>query len=90
MHTPDMQQDWNFMRSNPWAGALDDAFKGLRHKDGWTAFAMHDYTVDQRPGSNSVFLAEGIFSEEEMRGLAHEHFPLVARRIGLPQKGLGS
>src|SRR3954464_1419685 len=28
----------------------------LHHKDGWTALAIHDFTVDSRPNSNSVFL----------------------------------
>jgi hypothetical protein len=86
MHTPnEASHDWDFMEKNPWGLGLDDGFKGLRHKDGWTALAMTDYTVDSRPGSNSVFLAEGTFSQEEMNALAHQYFPSVAKRIGLPQ-----
>ena len=88
MHTPELRHDWDFMRNNPWARNLDDAFKGLRHKDGWTALAMYDYTVDSRPGSNSIFLAEGMFSEEEMSTLALQFFPTIAKRIGLGLKNL--
>lgn len=85
MHNSDLRHDWDFMYKNPWALHLDDAFKGIRHKNGWTAFAMTDYTVDSRPGSNSVFLAEGTFSEEEMVAIAYRFFPSVASRIGLPK-----
>lgn len=82
MHTPDMRTDSAFMRSNPWGYGIDDGFKGLQHKDGWTALAMTDYTVDSRPGSNSVFLAEGEFDAKQMAELAVLHFPSIVKRIG--------
>jgi hypothetical protein len=72
-----------FTRTNPWGFSIDGGFKGLQHKDGWTALAMDDFTIDDRPGSNSVFLAEGEFDEPQMIKLAYQHFPAVAKRIGL-------
>lgn len=85
MHTPEpgLSHSWDFMYSNPWGLSLDDGFKGLQYKDGWTALAMHDYTVDSRSGSNSVFIAEGNLSEAEMVKLAYEFFPTIAKRIGV-------
>lgn len=71
----------DFVRTNPWGFNIDNGFKGLQHKDGWTAYAMVDNTVDSRPGSNSVFIAEGTFTEQEMKALAREHFPVISRRI---------
>jgi len=82
MHTPNMRTDSQFMRSNPWGYGIDDGFKGLQHKDGWTAFAMTDYTIDHRPGSNSVFLAEGDFTVEQMAEIAKEHFPSIHPALG--------
>ena len=83
MYTPDMRTDSQFMKINPWGCGIDDGFKGLQHKDGWTALARADYTVDTRPGSNSVFLAQGTLTEPQMVELAHQYFPSVAKRIGL-------
>lgn len=53
----------------------------LHHKNGWTALAFWDRSVDQRPGSNSVFCAEGNFTFEEMCALAQQHFPTVWSRF---------
>jgi len=86
MHTPDLKVDWEFMRGNPWGNEIDDGFKGLAYKGGWTALAMPDYTVDSRPGSNSVFLAEGIFYEKEMIEIAYHYFPEIARRLSLKER----
>ncbi len=36
-------------RQNSWA---------IHHKDGWTALAFHDYSIDSRPGSNTVVLLD--------------------------------
>jgi len=83
MHDVNMRHDWKFMESNPWYPHLDGAFKGLQHKEGWTALAMHDFTVDSRPGSNSIFLAEGTFTREEMIVIAYNNFPTIAKRVGL-------
>jgi hypothetical protein len=83
MHTPDLESDWDFLRHNPWGVEIDDGFKGLQHKEGWTALAMVDYTVDSRPGSNSVFLAEGTYSLNEMIEIAKRDFPSISERINI-------
>lgn len=46
----------------------------LHHKDGWTALAFWDFTVDTRPGSSSTYIAEGILTFEEMVELAKTRF----------------
>ena len=91
MHLPNMLTDWKFLDSNPWGWKIDyEILKGregqyvLTHKDGWTALSFHDYTVDQRPGSNSSFLAEGEYTRDQMFGIAWEHFPSIAKRVSLP------
>lgn len=85
MFTPDLIDDREFARRNPWGYGIDGLYKKerLSHKDGWTAWGRADYTVDSRSGSHSTFLAEGIFTEEEMIGLAKHFFPSIAKRIGL-------
>jgi hypothetical protein len=47
----------------------------------WTALGCHDYTQDRRPGSVSVFVAEGEHDEQAMREIATRHFPAVWARI---------
>ncbi len=54
----------------------------LHHRDGWTALAVDDYTVDSRPGSKSVFCFPSILSPEEAIEAAVEHFPRLAKRVG--------
>lgn len=56
----------------------------LHHKDGWTALAWWDRSVDSRPGSNSVILAEGQFTEVEMVGFLFTEFKRVWNRIKYP------
>lgn len=46
----------------------------LHHKDGWTALAFWDRTVDTRMGSNSVYVADAVLSFEEIVALAKEQF----------------
>lgn len=53
----------------------------ITHKDGWTAWGFWDRTFDTRGGSNSAFIAHGIFTEEQMRSLAREHFPTIWARL---------
>ncbi len=53
----------------------------VHYRDGWTALAMWDTSVDPRPGSCSVFVAKGGFTQEEMMWLAEEHFPEVTNRL---------
>ena len=53
----------------------------LHHKDGWTALAFWDRSVDERGGCNSIFFAEGVYDFEAMKRLAQEHFPEVWKRF---------
>jgi hypothetical protein len=53
----------------------------IHHKDGWTAWAFWDRSVDKRGNSNSVFLAKGEHGFETMKALALEHFPEVMGRF---------
>ena len=47
----------------------------LHHKNGWTALAFWDCTIDTRPGSCSTYITEGTLSFEEMVALAKARFP---------------
>jgi hypothetical protein len=53
----------------------------LHHKDGWTALAFWDRSVDHRSACNSVFFAEGTHSFAEMVQIAGAHFPQVWGRF---------
>lgn len=55
----------------------------IHYKDGWTAIAIHDFTVDSRPGSNSVFLfhAPGLDDTECLFSIG-KFFPKIGARIG--------
>lgn len=74
----------HFTRTNPWGVKIDGGLcppqsfgegrARLHHKDGWTAVAFWDRTVDTRPGSNSAYLAEGTFTFEEMVEMAKTRF----------------
>lgn len=46
----------------------------LHHKCGWTALSFWDSTIDTRPGCSSTYIAEGIFTFEEMVALAKARF----------------
>lgn len=54
----------------------------IQHKDGWTAMGFWDKSVDERPGSNSVFIADGDYTFEEMLSHAKTYFPEIMDRIG--------
>jgi hypothetical protein len=53
----------------------------LHHLDGWTALAMHDYTVDKRGGSNAVFVMDSDLSFGQALTYIAEAMPAVVRRI---------
>lgn len=53
----------------------------IHHRDGWTALAMHDYTVDSRGASNSVFVMDSDVSFESAWFYAQQSFPDVVKRI---------
>lgn len=48
---------------------------------GWTLMAFWDRSGDSRFGSYSIFLAEGVFSFDEMVAFASARFPSVWQRI---------
>lgn len=61
----------------------------LTHSDGWTALGAWDRTCDRRNGSKAVFVAEGEYTEDEMRVLAARWFPAAWARItGAHAEGL--
>lgn len=53
----------------------------LHHKDGWTALAMHDYSVDSRGASNAAFFFDEILDAGEACAKAAFTFPEVWARI---------
>lgn len=52
----------------------------LHHKDGWTALAFWDNSVDTRGGSHSTFLFEGIYDFDAALALARQQFPTIFAR----------
>lgn len=54
----------------------------LHRKDGWTALAWWDRSVDRREGSNAVLLVRGALSAGEMLVLRREMLPDVWSRFG--------
>lgn len=57
----------------------------VHHKDGWTALAIHDYTVDSRGNSKSVFCFPEVLGFDDAWAAAREHFPTIATRVGTPR-----
>ena len=53
----------------------------LHHKEGWTAAAFWDQSVDHRTNSNSVFFAEGIHGVYHMIEFIKKHFPSIHKRF---------
>jgi len=49
--------------------------------DGWTAVAFWDRSGDSRPGSNSAFIFEGVFTFEGVIARSKEVFPEIWKRI---------
>jgi hypothetical protein len=46
----------------------------LHHRDGWTALAFWDRSVDKRGACNSTYIAQGDFTFEQMVELAKTRF----------------
>ena len=65
-------------------GNQPQGLAALHHKDGWTALAFWDRSVDKRPGSNSVFLANRVVDFDGMMALARANFPAVIARLPFP------
>lgn len=53
----------------------------VHHRDGWTALAFWDRSVDDRGGSNSVFLFEATLDFPAALAKARETFPEVFARF---------
>lgn len=47
----------------------------------WTFIAFNDYSVDTRPGSNSVFIFEGNYDTIEACKLIDKYYPKIANRL---------
>lgn len=56
----------------------------LHHKGDWTALAFWDRSVDERPGSCSVFLADAKLDFGQMLEAAKAAFPSVLARYRFP------
>ena len=62
----------------------DDRSQGadaLHHRDGWTAWAMWDYSVDRRGGCNCAFVAPGLWDLAAMKTIARQVFPGITARL---------
>lgn len=78
-------------KPHPWSDGIDarltpplDKRHGadaMHHREGWTAWAMWDYSLDHRGGSNAVFLAPGTHGVTAMRMIAKRCFGSVLERI---------
>ena len=53
----------------------------IHHRDGWTAMAFWDRSVDKRGGCNSAFFAEGIHNFDGMMSIAREYYPSIMARF---------
>lgn len=53
-------------------------------KDGWTALAVQDNSVDTRPGSHSTFVCAADITGKELLALAKEQWPEVFGRPRFP------
>lgn len=87
--------------STPWGSKLDgflveplkDCTPGqVQHavKDGWTLVQFWDYSVDQRPGSNSAFLVSEIMSAEALIEEAQKQWPEIFNRPRFPKLNFGT
>jgi hypothetical protein len=72
--------DGNFTPNDPTEGIYNDCvIPPLR------IIAWHDYSVDKRPGSNSVLIGYGYETAEEMIDAAYKKFPSVMNRQPRPK-----
>lgn len=67
-HSPDRKRVWQRTRPEVEGEAL------LHHKDGWTAICLWDRSVDTRGACNSSYVAEGIFTFDQMVEMARSRF----------------
>lgn len=69
----------------PWGIKLDGGVTGFQKKDGWSAYGFADYSVDTRPGSNSIFLCAAEVSADELLTEAFNQWPEVWNRPNFPR-----
>lgn len=79
------QRERSIKTENPWKYAVDgklqpegketEGLAKLHHKDGWTALAFWDRTVDTRPGSCSTYLSDTIMTFDEIVAASKAAFP---------------
>lgn len=74
-------QPWGHVDGKLYPRPSGQSEAALHHKDGWTALAMVDRTVDSRPGSNSVFMFHATLDFDQAVDAARAHFPGVVERI---------
>lgn len=55
-------------------GPMREGDAVVHHKDGWTALAIWDSSVDKRPGCSSTYIAKGTFTFEQMVEMAKARF----------------
>ena len=68
-----------------WTADRKDQVEGrakLTHKDGWTALAFWDRSVDHRYNSNSTFVIEGTHNAADAIALARDAYPWIWERFG--------
>ena len=56
----------------------------MTKRDGWTAVALWDRSIDPRPGSHSTFIVEADVTSSELIEMAREQWPEVFGRKGFP------
>lgn len=56
----------------------------LHHKDGWSALAWWDRSVDARFGSNSAFIADETLTAGQMLEAGTKVFPRIMARLTFP------
>lgn len=60
---------------------LTEGLALLHHFDGFTILAFHNYSVDKRPGSNSMFIFSGELNFHQMIKHAHNHFGQIMEKL---------
>lgn len=72
---PDVMRDSQHGEEQP------EGIACLHHRDGWTAISFWDRTGDERGGTCSILIVEGVLDTAAMLALFAEQFPRVWARI---------
>ena len=87
-----LRKEYEDIKGLPWGYKIDGGLcpEGARGEegratinvlDGWTALSFCDRSVDDRPGSNSSFIAKGVYTFEQMCDIAKKTFPEIWGRF---------